>query len=325
VKHPRLQIPTVSDLALSFSLPKLRPVPKFWLHPSSSQLVRQSSPPAPPASIPGCHVALPSHFPRRPCYRSIFIVQKDVINPASEHAPRGAREHPPSLTLCGIDAHTRSLATALQVQRVSSSRFNSSSSRDQFRTMATAAKIPLPYILFFHWIEPVATLAGAYYAWLKPTEYLQLTHAASAPGLLGLPVATHVVLRQLGNLYVAFTLNEALVLRATNDLKVWRALLVVLLIADFGHLYSCFPLGLHTYYDVANWNAMAYGNYFFVYCGATTRICFLLNVGMGGVKKAKSKAKKSVRMAIEDAPPVTPTQMNKTPAQSTRRKKNRSS
>ena len=187
------------------------------------------------------------------------------------------------------------------------------------------ANIPLPYKLFLLWIEPVAVLVGAYYAWLKPSTYLEDTHAASAPGLLGLPTATHVVLRQLGNLYVAFALNEAFVLRATNDLKVWRATLIVLLIADFGHLYSCYPLGLKMYYDFGNWNAMAYGNYLFVYCGALTRTCFLLGVGMGGPKKAKNKAKKSVRMALEEAPPVTPTQMNRTPAQSTRRRKNRSS
>lgn len=185
-----------------------------------------------------------------------------------------------------------------------------------------APSIPLPYVAFFLWIEPVATLAGALCAWWKPQTYLEWTHAASAPGMLGVPVATDVAVRQLGNLYLAFAINEALVLRATTDAKVWRALLLGLLIADFGHLFSCYPLGLKMYYDVFNWNAMAYGNYLFVYCGAATRICFLLGVGMGPAKKAKPRARKSVRMAIEE-PPVTPTQMNKTPAQSTRRKKNR--
>ncbi|KAJ9630237.1 uncharacterized protein PV06_03421 [Exophiala oligosperma] len=184
------------------------------------------------------------------------------------------------------------------------------------------AAIPLPYIAFFQWIEPFSTLVGAFYAWLKPATYLELTHAQSAPGILGVPVSTEIVLRQLGNLYIAFAINEALVLRATADLKVWKALLLGLLIADFGHLFSCYPLGLTYYYDVRSWNSMAYGNILFVYCGAMTRICFLLGVGLGGPKKAKPRARKSVRMITEnDAPPVTPTQMNKTPAQSTRRKK----
>ncbi|KIW50028.1 hypothetical protein PV05_11652 [Exophiala xenobiotica] len=192
----------------------------------------------------------------------------------------------------------------------------------------TMASIPLPYIAFFLWIEPFSTLVGAFYAWLKPGTYLELTHAQSAPGILGVPVSTEVALRQLGNLYVAFAINEAFVLRATTDLRVWRTLLLGLLIADFGHLYSCFPLGLNYYYDIKSWNSIAYGNILFVYCGALTRICFLLGLGvgeriaLGGPVKAKAKAKKSVRMIAEsDAAPVTPTQMNKTPAQSTRRKR----
>lgn len=201
---------------------------------------------------------------------------------------------------------------------------HNTSTGERLRERVTMATIPLPYMIFFLWIEPVATLAGAFYAWIKPQTYLELTHAASAPGILGLPTSTQVALQQLGNLYVAFAINEALVLRATSDVKVWRALLLGLLIADFGHLLSCYPLGLSMYYDVRNWNAIAYGNYLFVYCGAATRICFLLGIGMNTPKKAKSKPRKSIKPIVEDTVPVTPTQMNKTPAQSTRRRKTKS-
>lgn len=187
--------------------------------------------------------------------------------------------------------------------------------------------IPLPYKVFFLWIEPVATLAGAVAAWLYPLYYLNETHAASTPQkLLGLPISTQVALGQLGNMYLAFALNEALVLRATNDLKVWRALLLGLLIADFGHLFACYPLGIHAYYDVPNWKPIAYGNYLFVYFGATFRTCFLLSVGMGGPTKAKARVRKSLKSATDDLAQITPSpsQMNKTPAQSTRRRKNKS-
>lgn len=74
------------------------------------------------------------------------------------------------------------------------------------------ANIPFPYIAFFLWIEPVATLAGAFFAWFKPQAYLELTHAASAPGILGVPVSTEVALRQLGNLYLAFAIVSAVYL-----------------------------------------------------------------------------------------------------------------
>ncbi|KAK5940289.1 hypothetical protein PMZ80_007709 [Knufia obscura] len=166
--------------------------------------------------------------------------------------------------------------------------------------------IPLINRAFFLYIEPISTIVGAYYAWFQPQYYLDLTHHASAPGLFGVPVGTEVVLRQLANLYFAFTLNEALVLRATSDIRVWKTLLFGLLIADFGHVYSCFPLGMSYYYDWQNWNAIAWGNIAFVYCGATLRTCFLLGFGLGTGKKVKAKGQKAIRNANGSVQKSTP-------------------
>lgn len=156
------------------------------------------------------------------------------------------------------------------------------------------AQIPLIYQAFFLYIEPISTLVGAYYAWFQPQYYLHLTHQTSAPAIFGVPIGTEVVLRQLGNLYFAFALNEALVLRATSDLKVWRTLLFGLLIADAGHLYSCLPLGTDYYYDFRSWNAIAWGNIAFVYCGATLRSCFLFGLGLGTGKEVRPRAHKAI-------------------------------
>lgn len=181
------------------------------------------------------------------------------------------------------------------------------------------ATIALIYQLFFLYIEPISTIVGAYYAWFRPHYYLDLTHPASAPKSLDVPIGTEVVLRQLGNLYLAFTLNEALVLRVTSDLRVWRTLLFGLLVADFGHLYSCFPLGTNYYYDFQNWNAIAWGNIAFVYCGATLRTCFLLGVGVtrGTTKKgtnskvARVEGNSVVRPAKVGSPPSAPSSPKK--------------
>jgi len=153
----------------------------------------------------------------------------------------------------------------------------------------TLTHLPLPYTLFFLYIEPFSTIVGAIYAHFAQHTYLQLTHAPSAPILSAVPTATSIALTQLANLYLAFTLNEALVLRATRDVRVWRALLFGLLVADFGHLYSVNLKGLQVYYDVLGWNAIDWGNVAFVYCGATMRICFLLGVGLGGKSEKKRK------------------------------------
>lgn len=140
--------------------------------------------------------------------------------------------------------------------------------------------IPFLYTLFFLWIEPVSTAVGAYYAHFDPTEYMRLTQ--SLPLAVPPLVSTRetIVLSQLANLYFVFALNEALVLRATSDVRVWKIFLLGLLIADFGHLYSCLPMGVEIYWRFWEWNEIYWGNLGFVYVGATMRTLFLLGVGL---------------------------------------------
>ncbi|KAF2834499.1 hypothetical protein M501DRAFT_943968 [Patellaria atrata CBS 101060] len=137
--------------------------------------------------------------------------------------------------------------------------------------------IPFFYRLFFLYIEPASTILGAYYAYFQPQIYLELTHASSAPSSSEtIPTGTKVVLSQLANLYLLFTLNEGLVLRCTSDVRVWKTLLFGLLVADLGHLHSVSPLGLSIYWTFWTWNAIDWGNIGFVYLGALTRVSFLI-------------------------------------------------
>ncbi|KAF2226057.1 hypothetical protein BDZ85DRAFT_75132 [Elsinoe ampelina] len=145
---------------------------------------------------------------------------------------------------------------------------------------STSSRLPLLYRLFFLYIEPVATAVGAYYAHFGQKDYLAMTVPSLSPTLLGPSKVESIVLTQLANMYLVFALNEALVLRATSDRNVWRVFLLGLLIADFGHLYSVNSMGLQTYWRFWEWNAIYWGNLGFVYVGALTRICFLLDVGL---------------------------------------------
>lgn len=147
--------------------------------------------------------------------------------------------------------------------------------------------LPLIYSVFFLYIEPVATAVGAYYAFFQQSEYMRMTHSTPT-SVLGVSTRESIVLYQLANLYFCFALNEALVLRATNDRRVWRTFLLGLLIADFGHLYSVHELGFKIYYEVWNWNMMMAGNLGFVYVGAAMRTAFLLGVGLGPRRTVKT-------------------------------------
>ncbi|KAK7453465.1 hypothetical protein VKT23_011738 [Stygiomarasmius scandens] len=154
------------------------------------------------------------------------------------------------------------------------------------------ANIPLFYKVFLLYVEPVSALAGAYYAAFRPADYLRdltLPQSSAANAIPSLPVLapeTTAALFQLANLYLLFALNECLVLSSTNSLKIWRRLLFCLLVADFGHLATLIPLvtgsglGWDVYYKFWDWNAMMWGSIGFVYLGASTRISFLMGVGI---------------------------------------------
>ncbi|KAI2469280.1 hypothetical protein F4781DRAFT_431481 [Annulohypoxylon bovei var. microspora] len=145
--------------------------------------------------------------------------------------------------------------------------------------------LPLTYRAFFLIIEPISALVGAFYAHFRQDEYLAMTSHGAPPMSFG----TSIVMSQLANLYLLFALNEALVLRSTGDMRVWRTVLFGLLVADFGHLYSISSHGSWMYWDVTRWNAIDYGNVPFVYLGATMRMAFLAGVGLGTSGEGKGK------------------------------------
>jgi hypothetical protein len=146
--------------------------------------------------------------------------------------------------------------------------------------MDTTVTHPVPsfYRLVFLWIEPLSIFTGAVYAHFMQSTYLHLTHASSAPGS-SVPLSTRIVMTQLANLYLGLGLLEALVLRATAEPRVWRTFLFILLVADFGHLYSVAPVGSWVYWDYTRWNSIDWGNVPFVYFLAVTRSLLLLRVG----------------------------------------------
>ncbi len=151
--------------------------------------------------------------------------------------------------------------------------------------------LPFLYRLFFLLVEPVSALVGAYYAHFRQEEYLRLTHAASLPAAI--PLGTSVALSQLANLYLFFAINEALVLRSSTDLRVWKTVLFCLLVGDIGHLYTLRELGPEIYWSISEWNAIDWGNIAFVYLGATMRIAFLADVGLGIKGKKLTKKRTS--------------------------------
>ncbi|RSL64530.1 hypothetical protein CEP54_004716 [Fusarium duplospermum] len=161
----------------------------------------------------------------------------------------------------------------------------------QQKPAQVAFRIHFIYRLFFLVVEPISALVGAFYSHFRQETYLNLLNSDSAPSPA--PLATSVAMSQLANMFLFFALNEALVLRSTADLRVWRTVLFVLLLADVGHLYSMRKLGASIYWDVAGWNVSDLGNVPWVYVGMTMRLCFLAGIGLGESRALKKKDWKS--------------------------------
>ncbi|KAI1505457.1 hypothetical protein F5X99DRAFT_368053 [Biscogniauxia marginata] len=152
--------------------------------------------------------------------------------------------------------------------------------------------LPLAYRFFFLIAEPLAALTCAYHAHFRQDAYLSSfasfssSPSSSQEGGETIPPATSVALSQLASQYLLSALAEALVLRSTGDLAVWRTLLAALLAADLGRLYALSSLGLgqgayDVYWDARAWDAVGWTCVPLVYLGIAARVAFLCGVGLG--------------------------------------------
>ncbi|KAI5928474.1 hypothetical protein F4810DRAFT_643835 [Camillea tinctor] len=150
--------------------------------------------------------------------------------------------------------------------------------------------LPLTYRFLFLIAEPLAALACAYHAHFRQDAYLQgITTSSSQQGV---GPATSAALSQLAAQYLLAALAEALVLRSTGDLAVWRTLIAALLAADFARLYALVGAGgWDIYWDARAWDGVGWACVPLVYVCVAARVAFLAGVGFrAGSAKAKAKA-----------------------------------
>jgi hypothetical protein len=170
------------------------------------------------------------------------------------------------------------------------------------------ASIPFPYRLFHLYIEPLLFIpAGIYLSLFRPTSFLGSTCPASlaAPyppnnhnSYLSSSAAvpsplTLFLLHNTAALYLLFMVSELLVLRATNEIAVWRALVFAYLCCDVGHLvaFGWAAPGMFTTGEkgMGIWRFEDWVNVGILMFGAGLRIGVLCGVGMGGVGEGRGK------------------------------------
>ncbi|MCJ1334695.1 hypothetical protein MMC10_011407 [Thelotrema lepadinum] len=106
------------------------------------------------------------------------------------------------------------------------------------------------YRLLFLYLEPLILLAGAAIAFFLPSTYLSTIHAvpphsALYPDILPSHPTLRILTAGLANVYALFCLFEACILRATDDVHVWRTFLACALWGDVAHLAIYSGLGVN--------------------------------------------------------------------------------
>ncbi|KAF1914875.1 hypothetical protein BDU57DRAFT_558365 [Ampelomyces quisqualis] len=171
--------------------------------------------------------------------------------------------------------------SALHGRDATPTRRPSTACRTMSRHGRPAVEIPLVYRLWHLSIEPLIALAAAYVLHSRPERYFE-----SMPRTALLSPTSQLVYTQLAACYVFLAAVEALVLRSTNDTRVWSAVIVALAVCDAGHVYAtCREVGMHGMRDAGGWRGAEWAAMAATIGPMGLRAAFLLRVGFDGNNK----------------------------------------
>jgi hypothetical protein len=146
--------------------------------------------------------------------------------------------------------------------------------------------IPLVYRVYFLWFEPLLALNGAFMSAFKTDEFLSVMTPLATP--LALNPVFHVVFDQLAATYFLFAFNEAVVLRLSSDLRVWKAALLGIACCDLLHVYATGrALGFEALVNPSLWRVVDGINLALLYVPCLLRLSFIFEVGFPQSLKAK--------------------------------------
>ncbi|KAH6976614.1 hypothetical protein EDB80DRAFT_546321, partial [Ilyonectria destructans] len=86
---------------------------------------------------------------------------------------------------------------------------------------------------------------------------------------------------QLAATYILFAFNEAIILRTRNDLRVWRGILIGILVCDAIHLYGSWAaLSGTVFWYPCTWRPEDWVNLVSLWGQAAVRLAFVAGVGL---------------------------------------------
>lgn len=151
--------------------------------------------------------------------------------------------------------------------------------------------VALIYRAYFLWFEPLIALLGALGATFldaKPVLVgitpISMLAAASAP----ITPFTRALLDQLCAFWFLVAFNQAVILRVTQDLRVWKALLLGMALCDAAHICSLVSTDMDAFVNVTAWRGSDWLNNGTLFAGLILRTMFLLGAPLRDSKDKRS-------------------------------------
>jgi len=156
--------------------------------------------------------------------------------------------------------------------------------------MDTEPSIPFPYRFLFLYLEPAAAFFGTIITIVDPLQYLQsLSPTATVSSYSPL---TRPIYDQLAAHLLFFSWSQAVVLRSTHDMTVWKMLLFGMFLCDILHLFASYRiLGPEIFFSPSRWRWEEWVNFVMLYGPGGLRLAFCAGVG---VRRGESKAMKGL-------------------------------
>ncbi|KAF3005891.1 hypothetical protein E8E13_009402 [Curvularia kusanoi] len=147
--------------------------------------------------------------------------------------------------------------------------------------------IPSFYRILFTTIDPILCLWGAYMDFFTPRTVLSSHILADTPD-----IGHTMILIQRGGLLLNLGFLSAVLLRYTQDLKIWHLVEMGLLLGDFAYFPAAFgALKSQGRLWPEAWRAEDWGAFGVTFAVTLVRLAFLARVGFreGGVGKEKKE------------------------------------
>ena len=146
--------------------------------------------------------------------------------------------------------------------------------------------IPAPYRLLFLYIEPIAALGGTVLCLFRPLQFLQ-TFSPLATAATFDPLSQPIY-DQLAALLLLFAWTQAVVLRSTSDITVWKRILFGMALCDGIHLWGQYRiLGPEVFFDPRLWRSEEWLNFIMLYGPGGMRLAFCAGIGLVAGKEGK--------------------------------------